>query len=613
MRAILGKRVKALIKVGYGCNENCTFCHTLHVRHIDGSAEEVHAKIERAKQLGHGMVVLSGGEPTIRRELLEWADHVVRLGMDFGLVTNGLMLAYPDFLERLLERRLRYVYMSLHGGTATVHNRLVRADTFDAARQALANLSGHGLDLTINTVVARQNLEHLRSVVDLVLPYPDLTLKFSMLQPKGGGERAFDALMPRVSDVARNVVDAIRYGLERASPQGPAFAHDGIPLCLLPGLESRYDDLKTHRFATMVEIGEPDFYPVDDKDKLQPAACDGCALRGPCPGLFRSYHESYGDAELRPLLDRPRSNSFNYTFEALLTDAHEGPCPLLADGVTPWDRGRHLFVKNGARIARFRTQSRDFSDVEIAAVKHERGQIYLDASKKPAPDDFARDLVKLERSASCRGCVEEARCTGMFEPVWEDVFTRDEAAVRRLIEDCNGDVLDVGCGEGVHRELFRALVERGQVRYVGLDPDAERLAKLGHDGGFGELRVGEAEELADVARFDRILVLRSWNHLRNPRRALEVFHRALRPGAELTIVDNEAFGLARTTKQSVRAERSRARFEHYRNDGPDAVEALARAFALELVERVETAPATSNQWLLRYRKSALPAPPTVPA
>ena len=50
--------MKALIKVGYGCNENCTFCHTLDVRHIDGSAAEVHAKIERAAALGHTMVVL---------------------------------------------------------------------------------------------------------------------------------------------------------------------------------------------------------------------------------------------------------------------------------------------------------------------------------------------------------------------------------------------------------------------------------------------------------------------------------------------------------------------------------------------------------------------------
>src|SRR5262249_30561515 len=156
--------------------------------HIDGSAAEVHAKIERAAKLGHSMVVLSGGEPTIRPELFEWAAHVAALGLDFGLVTNGLVLAYPDVVERLLGHRLRYIYMSLHGGGAEVHGRLVRARTFDTAVAALRNLSGRGLDLTVNCVITRQNVEDLDGVVDAVRPFADLTLKFSMVQPKGGGD-----------------------------------------------------------------------------------------------------------------------------------------------------------------------------------------------------------------------------------------------------------------------------------------------------------------------------------------------------------------------------------------------------------------------------------------
>src|SRR5438132_1335925 len=232
--------MKALIKVGYGCNENCTFCHTLDVRHIDGDSAEVHAKIERAKQLGHTMVVLSGGEPTTRLELVEWATHVARLGMDLGLVTNGLMLAYPELVEKLLERRLRYVYMSLHGGTPRVHNSLVRADTFGEAMRALGNLSGRGLELTVNCVVAKQNVAHLRELVDALRPFPDATLKFSMVQPKGGGVAHFQSLVPRVSEVAAAVADAIAYGGRGR--------HDGIPLCLLPGLEDRYADLKTDQY-----------------------------------------------------------------------------------------------------------------------------------------------------------------------------------------------------------------------------------------------------------------------------------------------------------------------------------------------------------------------------
>jgi pyruvate-formate lyase-activating enzyme/SAM-dependent methyltransferase len=597
--------VKALIKVGYGCNENCTFCHTLEVRHVDGSAAEVHRKIERARRLGHTMVVLSGGEATIRPELTEWAAHIAELGMDFGLVTNGLLFAYPDAVEKLLKYRLKYIYMSLHGGTAAVHDRLVRAHTFEQAVAGLRNLSGRGLDFTLNCVVTQQNVDALRPVVDLVLPYPDVTLKFSMVQPKGGGDRAFLALMPRVSEVAARVREAIAYGVERApsTGAGPRFAHDGIPLCLLPGYENLYDDLKTHRFATMVEVGEPDFFPVDDADKIQPAPCTGCALRGPCPGLYRGYHDAFGDGELRPVGDRPRSNSFNWVFETLLpVSAIADSCVLREDGVTPWDRGRHLFVRNGDRLARFRAATRDFADVEIADVKHGLGQVYLDRSQKPAPDDFPRDLVKLERAPLCDPCPEKPRCTGLYQPVFEDLFARDDARVRELIGALDGDVLDVGCGDGPYDDLLAPLVAAGRIRYSGIDPDAARLERLRARRGWGALRCAAAESLDGEARFDHVLVLRSWNHLREPARALARLSAALRPGATLLIVDNVAFGLARTQAQAARAEASPAAFEHYRNDGAAEVVRAAAGLPLTLVERRDVGPSTSNQWLVRWQR-----------
>lgn len=601
--------MKALIKVGYGCNDHCTFCHTLDVRHVDGTAEEVHRKIERAKQLGHTMVVLSGGEPTIRPELTRWAAHSASLGMDFGLVTNGRMLSYPKVVEQLMASRLRYVYLSLHGGTAKVHNLMVRSDAFEQTYGALDNLTGRGLDLTANCVITRHNVDHLRGLVDAMLPYADATLKFSMVEPKGGGSALFDHLMPRVAHVADRVRDAIDYGrarLAESGAEGPRLTHGAIPLCLMQGYDDAFDDLKTHGFWTMTEVGEPDFFPVDDLNKVQPPeTCGGCAVSGPCPGLYRGYHATYGSEELSPVAGRPRSNSFNYVYEGLSRALEEG-CALRDGplGVTPWDRGRHLFVARGDRIARFRATTRDFSDAEIAALKHGAGQIYLDVSSKPAPDDFPRDLVKLERSELCEGCPERAHCTGMFEPVLQDVFGRDDARVRAILATLQGEVLDVGCGEGPYEDVLAPLASTGRIRYVGVDPDGERIDTLRSRWPWATLEVGQAEALngAHVGRFDHVLVLRSWNHLGDPQAALAAIVTTLKPGGALTVVDNVAFGLARTGPQTTRAESSAAAFEHYRNDGAEEAHRLAAAHPqLELVERHDVGPQTSNQWLLSYR------------
>lgn len=599
--------MKALIKVGYGCNENCTFCHTLDVRHVQGASSEIHAKIDRAHALGHSMVVFSGGEATIRPELVGWCDHAVSLGMDTGLVTNGLMLAYPEFLSKLLARRLRYVYMSMHAATPKVHKLIVRSETYGAALEAVRNLAGRGLDFTLNCVVTRQNVNHLKELVDFVLPFPDVRLKFSMVQPKGGGDKLFEFVAPRVTEVGAKVHEAITYGLEKSGGQGPWLGHDGIPFCHLPGYEDRFDDLKTHRYWTMVEVGEPDFFPVDDKAKVHPEPCRGCALKGACPGLFRGYLEEHGHAELAPVLDRPRSNSFSWVFERLVSEqAPADRCWIRDDGPTPYDRGRHLLVQNGPRLARFRADGRDFSDAEIEHVKHALGQVYLDRSRKDAPDDFAKDLVQLRPSKLCAPCPNEPVCTKLYEPVFEDVFTRDDARVRELVQGLSGDVLDVGCGEGPYEELLAPLARAGTIRYTGLEPDAARVAALRERWPWARLVCGTAESFAAEAApaaFDHVLVLRSWNHLHDPARAASFLASALKPGGTLTVVDNVAFGLARTPRQLGRAHAGRAVFEHYRNDAASDAERVLAPLGLALVERREVGPDGSNQWLLRYRRA----------
>ena len=303
----------------------------------------------------------------------------------------------------------------------------------------------------------------------------------------------------------------------------------------------------------------------------------------------------------------PRSNSFHYTLRgvagSLPSEDPEG-CPVLRQGPARWPRGRTIFLRRDDRVAAFATDTTDFTDGELAAVKHRDGQVYLDVSGKAASDDFPRDLRKLDRSAVCDRCLAFDHCGGLFDPSPGEVFSRDDAAVRAMVAGLRGAVLDVGCGQGPYGEELGALAAGGTISYVGVAPDPGHVERLRARWPWATLRVGTAESLDPSERFDHVLVLRSWNHLADPPSAVAAFARMLRPGGTLLVVDNVAFGLVRSRRQATRAETGPAVFEHFRNDG--AAEATATVAAagpgLTPVGRWDVTPATSNQWWARWCK-----------
>ena len=288
--------MKGLLKVGYTCNNSCIFCHSSeHRRQPDLTTAEVAARIDACAAAGCDTVVLSGGEPTIRPDLLRVARHAADRGLDFGLVTNGRMLAYGGLLDRLRARRLRYLYVSLHGDETT-HDAMVRAG---AQAQTLAGVRAAarcGLRPTVNCVVTRHNVGALGALVDQLADLGPLRVTLSMVEAKGRALEAFDDVVPTVTEAAAAIAAAVG----RARGRGLEAAHDGTPFCLLPGLEDLYDDLRTNGFAFMAEAFEAELSPVDDRNRVRPAPCGGCAHAAGCPGLYRAYFDRRGDGELRP-------------------------------------------------------------------------------------------------------------------------------------------------------------------------------------------------------------------------------------------------------------------------------------------------------------------------
>jgi len=99
-----------------GCNFNCPYCHNPSL--ATGKArcgdlcewENIYRFLDSRRDFLDG-VVISGGEPTIQRNLSKLCESIKKLGYSIKLDTNG---SRPDELKRLIERGLvDYIAMDI--------------------------------------------------------------------------------------------------------------------------------------------------------------------------------------------------------------------------------------------------------------------------------------------------------------------------------------------------------------------------------------------------------------------------------------------------------------------------------------------------------------------
>jgi len=131
----------------------------------------------------------------------------------------------------------------------------------------------------------------------------------------------------------------------------------------------------------------------------------------------------------------PRSNSYNFVPAGDIGRAPGAPCPLAATQRIPFGRSRTLLLRLKDRMRVFYTETQDFSEDELFTVKEGLGQVYADISTKLAPDDFARDLRKLQPSVECVSCPRRQECPGCWDPARDDVFSRDDARVQATLAE----------------------------------------------------------------------------------------------------------------------------------------------------------------------------------
>jgi radical SAM protein with 4Fe4S-binding SPASM domain len=171
--------VLAHLSVTRACNMGCRYCSVrgMHDGKGELSTEQWKTIIRKLNEWGVFQIGLTGGEPTLRGDIVELARYTESLGSTFNLTTNGWFLD-EDLVVRLKEAGLQQCQVSLDSHIPRVHDELRGEGSWERVRSAIGLLKKHGIPVGIDTVVTRRNIGHIMDFIEWLgfIEVPWLTL-----------------------------------------------------------------------------------------------------------------------------------------------------------------------------------------------------------------------------------------------------------------------------------------------------------------------------------------------------------------------------------------------------------------------------------------------------
>ena len=285
------------IELGIRCNNRCAFCYQLGWRHqgnlVDPTQEAVVERLRWGRDNGHDEVGFSGGEPTLRADMVDLVRKAVALGYSrVSITTNGRRFSNREFAREILAAGLDSIGWSLHGSNPQMHDGLVgRKGAFNQVVKGMRNVAdaarslNHHVDQNLFVLVNRQN--H-RALSDICRVGRSHGIKLMILQPviysKGNVVRA-SSLAIGLKQLHRSISKAARDGKKEEwfvklfnlppcffADQLDAFEHQRYPVNIF-----RYQDRK--------QAGET---LTAGQGYVRLDRCSQCLLPEFCPGLHQS-------------------------------------------------------------------------------------------------------------------------------------------------------------------------------------------------------------------------------------------------------------------------------------------------------------------------------------
>lgn len=152
------------------CNLKCVHCYAQAVD-PDGTDEistpQAKTIIDDLAQFGAPVMLFSGGEPLVRKDLVELASYATSKGMRAVISTNGTLIT-KEKAKELKEVGLSYVGISMDGGEETHDKFRGVPGSFKKALEGVENCKAEGLKVGLRFTINKRNWVEIPTIFQIL-------------------------------------------------------------------------------------------------------------------------------------------------------------------------------------------------------------------------------------------------------------------------------------------------------------------------------------------------------------------------------------------------------------------------------------------------------------
>jgi radical SAM protein len=150
------------------------------------STEEGLRLIDRLAEFGSPILIFTGGDPMMRRDLFELIAYATQKGLRCSLTPTATALPTVDRLQQAQTAGIRRIALSLDAPTPRVHDAFRQIEgSWERTMRILNNAREVGLSAQVNTTVSRHNLDLLAEMVPFIKQVEAVQWSVFFLVPTG--------------------------------------------------------------------------------------------------------------------------------------------------------------------------------------------------------------------------------------------------------------------------------------------------------------------------------------------------------------------------------------------------------------------------------------------